>query len=82
MEEKITTLEEYNQKIKERKTIRDEMFNLRLDLFYNKDDLEKIKLLEKNYKILKVKYTKIAFLLKQYEIENNIEVMKEGKKKW
>jgi len=81
MEEKITTLEEYNQKIKERKTIRDEMFNLRLDLFYNKDDLEKIKLLEKNYKILKVKYTKIAFLLKQYEIENNIEVMKEGKKK-
>lgn len=81
MEEKITTLEEYNQKIKERKTIRDEMFNLKLDLFYNKDDLEKIKLLEKNYKILKVKYTKIVFLLKQYEIENNIEVMKEGKKK-
>lgn len=81
MIEKITTQEEYQQSLIDKKKYRDELFNLKVEMFMNKNDTEKVKLLEDKHKLIKSKYAKLAFKIKEYEIENNIEVKKEGKKK-
>ena len=69
MENKITTKEEYDNVLKEKKKYRNIMFDIKLDLFKNKNDIEKIKLLQEKETITKSKYKDITFKIKQYELE-------------
>ena len=81
MENKITTYEEYQNSLKDKREIRDDLYNLKIEMFMSKKDSERTILLEQKHKIIKSKYAKLALKIKQYEIDNNIEVKKEGKKK-
>lgn len=81
MEDKITTYEEYQEFLNLKKQFRDDLFNLKIDMFMSKKEPEKLKLLEDKHKLVKSKYAKLLTKIKMYEIENNIEVKKEGKKK-
>lgn len=73
------TKEEYENLLKTRKEIRDELFNLRLNYEYNKKNEEKQKEIVKKINLMKKAYARTAILISQYEMENNIE--KESRKK-
>jgi len=81
MENKITTPEEYEQCLEEKKKLRDEQYNIKMQIILSKNDLEMVKSLENKEKILKFEYAKLLLKIKEYEQENNIEEKKEGKKK-
>jgi len=55
----------------------DQLFNLKIELFMNKNNLEKVKLLEEKQKVLITKNKKIIYKIKEYE--QNLEIKKEGK---
>lgn len=71
--------EEYENLLKTRKEIRDELFNLRLNYEYNKKNEEKQKEILKKINAVKKSYARTTILISQYEMENNIE--KESRKK-
>lgn len=73
------TKEEYEDLLKKRKEIRDELFNLRLNYEYNKKNEEKQKEILKKINTVKKSYARTTILISQYELENNIE--KESRKK-
>jgi len=75
--DKITTNEEYLKCLEEKKILRDQLFNLKIELFMNKNNLEKVKLLEEKQKVLITKNKKIIYKIKEYE--QNLEIKKEGK---
>ena len=79
MEGKITTNEEYQNSMKDKKEIRDEIFNLKIELFMNQNSNKKLKLLEEKQKVLKSKNAKLAYKIKEYE--KILEEKKEGIKK-
>ncbi len=71
--------EEYDNLLKKKKEIRDELFKLRLDYEFNKRDEEKQKEILKKINSLKKLYARTVALIAEYELENNIE--KESGKK-
>lgn len=73
------TKEKYEDLLKKRKEIRDELFNLRLNYEYNKKNEEKQKEILKKINTVKKSYARTTILISQYELENNIE--KESRKK-
>ena len=71
--------EEYDNLLKKKKELRDELFNLRLNYEYNKKNEEKQKEILKKINTVKKSYARTIILISQYELENNIE--KESRKK-
>lgn len=71
--------EEYDNLLKKKKELRDELFNLRLDYEFNKKNDSKQKEILKKIKVLKKTYARTTVLIAEYEIRNNIE--KESRKK-
>ncbi len=71
--------EEYDDLLKKKKELRDELFNLRLNYEYNKKNEEKQKEILKKINTVKKSYARTTILISQYELENNIE--KESRKK-
>ena len=71
--------EEYDDLLKKKKELRDELFNLRLNYEYNKKNEEKKKEILKKINTVKKSYARTTILISQYELENNIE--KESRKK-
>ena len=47
----------------------------------SKKEPDKLKLLDKKHKLVISKFTKLLTKIRMYELENNKEVKKEGKKK-
>lgn len=72
--------EEYDNLLKKKKEIRDELFKLRLDYEFNKRDEEKQKEILKKINSLKKLYARTVALIAEYELENNIE-KESGKKR-
>lgn len=72
--------EEYDNLLKKKKEIRDELFKLRLDYEFNKRDKEKQKEILKKINSLKKLYARTVALIAEYELENNIE-KESGKKR-
>lgn len=71
--------EEYDNLLKKKKELRDELFNLRLDYEFNKKNESKQKEILKKINVLKKTYARTTVLIAEYEIRNNIE--KESRKK-
>ena len=71
--------EEYDNLLKKKKELRDELFNLRLDYEFNKKNNSKQKEILKKINVLKKTYARTTVLIAEYEIRNNIE--KESRKK-
>lgn len=71
--------EEYDNLLKKKKELRDELFNLRLDYEFNKKNDSKQKEILKKINVLKKTYARTTVLIVEYEIRNNIE--KESRKK-
>ncbi len=71
--------EEYDNLLKKKKELRDELFNLRLDYEFNKKNDSKQKEILKKINVLKKTYARTTVLIAEYEIRNNIE--KESRKK-
>ena len=71
--------EEYDNLLKKKKELRDELFNLRLDYEFNKKNDSKQKEILKKINTVKKSYARTTILISQYELENNIE--KESRKK-
>ena len=76
MDEKITTQEEYEQCLIEKKKYKNDFFELELEMFKNKKNQEKLDLLMEKKRILKSKYAKVTLKIKKDYNEK-----KEGKKK-
>lgn len=70
--------EEYDNLLKKKKELRDELFNLRLDYEFNKKNNSKQKEILKKINVLKKTYARTTVLISEYEIKNNIE--KESRK--
>ncbi len=71
--------EEYDNLLKKKKELRDELFNLRLDYEISKKNESKQKEILKKINVLKKTYARTTVLITEYEIRNNIE--KESRKK-
>lgn len=63
--------EEYQRLLEEKKKIRDELFNIRLEMFKNKKDDEKLK--ELNLEVVNIKHRLGKVFIKLKEYENEIE---------
>ncbi len=63
--------EEYQRLLEEKKKIRDELFNIRLEIFKNKKDDEKLK--ELNLEVINIKHRLGKVFIKLKEYENEIE---------
>ena len=63
--------EEYQRLLEEKKKIRDELFNIRLEMFKNKKDDEKLK--ELNLEVINTKHRLVKVFIKLKEYENEIE---------
>lgn len=63
--------EEYQRLLEEKKKIRDELFNIRLEMFKNKKDDEKLK--ELNLEVINIKHRLGKVFIKLKEYENEIE---------
>lgn len=63
--------EEYQKLLEEKKKIRDELFNIRLEMFKNKKDDEKLK--ELNLEVINIKHRLGKVFIKLKEYENEIE---------
>ena len=80
--EKLTCDEEYNNALEQKRKLRDEQFNVKMDIVFNKNNKNKLDLLKEKEQILKQELSKNSRKIVMYEIENNIEKdKKEGKKK-
>ena len=77
---KLTCIEYENLKLEKKKT-RDKLFDLKFEMFMNKNNDGKLNLLKEKEQILKKELAKISCKIAMYEAENNIEKKKEGKKK-
>ena len=73
------TKQEYEDLLKKRKEIRDEIFDLRLNYEFNKKNEEKQKEISKKINLMKKAYARTTVLITEYELKNNIE--KESRKK-
>ena len=71
--------EEYQRLLEEKKKIRDELFNIRLEMFKNKKDDEKLK--ELNLEVINTKHRLGKVFIKLKEYENEIEEER-GMKLW
>ena len=71
--------EEYQRLLEEKKKIRDELFNIRLEMFKNKKDDEKLK--ELNLEVINIKHRLGKVFIKLKEYENEIEEER-GMKLW
>lgn len=63
--------EEYQRLLEEKKKIRDELFSIRLEMFKNKKDDEKLK--ELNLEVINIKHRLGKVFIKLKEYENEIE---------
>lgn len=63
--------EEYQRLLEEKKKIRDELFNIRLEMFKNKKDDKKLK--ELNLEVINIKHRLGKVFIKLKEYENEIE---------
>lgn len=61
--------EEYQRLLEEKKKIRDELFNIRLEMFKNKKDDKKVKELNLEFINIKHRLGKVFIKLKEYENE-------------
>ena len=76
---KIESEEEYNLMVEKISKLKKELFDVRFNMAMTRD-VQELKLLEEKVSVIKKAIARTKVVIKTYELKNNIEIKKRGKK--
>ena len=69
---KLTCNDEYEKALDEKSNLKQKLFNIKLEIEYNKKNIDKYNLLKEKEKIIKNQIAKLSYSIVEYESNNDI----------